>query len=356
MEKTADEVLVFVQAAADVPYALGLCNDASRSGSRVHLVVVTVESVYDFLVSLGLDAVSVDFIPCLLLSYPRQPWRILQVRPALSRLFRQLFAGRKYSKAYFFCAQHDVVTPYFIRRLAETTPVFVADHYGMPMRNEVRWPLRVVLRWLYLRVVTGVWFDFAEAEQVSTSYWISTFRTERLGIKTIRLQPCAPLLLTTGLWLGGGKEPTVLFLDDDHEKSPEMLDYSQTVLTLVQTLRDRGVKVCLKAHPRSGYSKCLAPLNLPTLPAGCPVELLDIRNMAAVISLNSLGLARTAKEGQLGLSILDIVAFRSEEVREWWRRWIDRHSDNRVLYPKNLEELVELVIQSPVLQGELRVQ
>jgi hypothetical protein len=350
-----DEILVFVQAAADVTYALSLCNESAKSGSRVRLVVVNVKSVFDFLVSLGLDFVSVDFIPYVLLRYPRLPWGPFAVRLKLAKIYRELFINRPPSSIYFFCSEFDAITPYFIRRLATTTSVFVADHYGMSVRRGRRWPMSVLLRWLYLRVATGVSFDFAEAEQTSTSIWISVFRSESLGVEAAQLRPSSWRLKTTD-WLSDVRPPMVLLLDDDCENSPETSNYGPTILDLVHTLRERGISVCLKAHPRSGYSMCLAPLNLPTLPAGCPVELLDISKMSAVIALNSLGLSRTAKEGLLALSLLDIVAFRSAGVREWWRCWIDRHSNGRVLYPRSLGELVELVTKNACPQAELRTQ
>ncbi len=346
------ETVVFIQAPADVAYALSVRGDCQVARSRVRFVVVNVKSVYDFLISLQLDSVSIDYIPYVLLPFPRLPWRVLRVRRRLSKIYKELFANRQCSSVYFFCTQFDAVTPYFIRRLAATAPVLLADHYGMRPRRGQHWPFKVFIRWFYLLLATGVCFDFSEAEQSSIPTWISNFRPEMFGIRMIELQPCSPRLLPTAPWLGRALRPMVLLLDDDHENWPEVAGYGSTILNLLQTLNKRGVCVCLKAHPRSGYSRCLECLDLPTLPAGCPVELLDLGEMTAVIALNSLGLARTAKEGLEAISLLDIVAFRSEEVREWWRRWIDHHSGGRVRYPKSLPELAEMVMQGPLPQDD----
>ena len=140
--------VVFIQAPADVAYALALCEQAEARHGPVLLVVVNVKSLYDYLVTVRLPVAGIHFIPYLLQPLPVLPWKVWCLKARLSQIRRQLFKGKDIGAVYFFSRHSDAVTPYFLRRFSRGTRVFLADHYHLQYGPGPRWTPRLLLKWL----------------------------------------------------------------------------------------------------------------------------------------------------------------------------------------------------------------
>ena len=343
-KKPVEIIAVFVQAAADTGYALTICDRATKRGATVLLIVVLVRSLYEYLLDIPLGSVELYFVPYLLQPMPRSPWALFDAHRQLASHYSSIFRNRSVAEAWFFCAQWDAVTPYFLRRLSRTTQIFLADHYCMPEVREKRWPLRLFVKWLFLRLATGVSFDFCKEklETGSEVVWRTTFDPSMCRTKRVEITPrwsCIPLPVTVAL-------PTVILMDSNEDVSPVITEYRSIVSAVLANLSSRKINVLLKVHPRVGCSAFLKAYNLPALPAGCPLELFDIGGIRAVIGVSSLGLAAIAKLGYPAVSLLYLIDFRDEDSRTFWREWLDRHSDGKVQYPQSIPEVVEIIDKS----------
>jgi len=335
-------IVIFVQAAADAGYAFAICERAARQKTPVLIIVILVRSLYEYLIDIPLANVEIHFVPYLLQPMPRLPWTLIRAHRQLSSFYSSIFKGRLVAEVWFFCVQWDAVTPYFLRRLSATAPIYLADHYQMPEVRETRWPVRLAVKWLFLRMATGVSFDFCR-ETVATSsekVWRTTFDESIFGAKKIELAPrwaCLPLP-------AGSHRPAVVFMDSNDELSQGMSGYKAVVSALLAGFDARNIDVFLKFHPRVGGSSFLGKFNLPSLPAGCPLELFDLSGVIAVIALNSLGLAAVAKLGYTAVSLLYLMEFDEEAKRTFWRSWLDRHSDGKILFPQSASEVFSVIV------------
>ncbi|HWE52231.1 MAG TPA: hypothetical protein VG273_20720 [Bryobacteraceae bacterium] len=252
--------------------------------------------------------------------------------------FAAVFGERQVIRAYFSCAQFDAVTPYFLRRLQKDARIFLYDHYHMPEVREKRWIPRLAAKWLILRFVTGVSFGFCKEtlDSGSDTIWRTTFDAGLLNAREIVISPkwsCLPLPPISA--------PFVIIMDSNDEPSP--FGYADLMGDLIANLRSRNINIVLKAHPRSGCSPFLSKFNLPELPAGCPIELFDIHDVAAVIGITSLGLAAVAQLGHTAVSLLYLLRFRDEDSLEFWREWMDRHSGGKIRFPKSFSALLPMI-------------
>src|SRR5258708_6974527 len=96
---------IFVQAPADLAYALTICHMAAKRGAAVVMSIVLVRSVYEFLRGIPLGDVDVCFIPYPLQPMPRTPWALFRAHRELSMQLVSLTAGRNITEAYFFCTE-----------------------------------------------------------------------------------------------------------------------------------------------------------------------------------------------------------------------------------------------------------
>jgi hypothetical protein len=342
-QKSAATV-VFIQAPADVAYAITICEAARGSGSAVVLIVVNVRSVYEYLVEAQLPDIVVHFVPYLLQPMPRWPWSLWGARLALARHFAAALADRNIAEAWFFCVDWDAVTPYFLKRLPFNTQIFLADHYGMTEPREKRWTWKLAVKWFYLRIVTGIDFGFCREtlETGNGKVWRTTFDPRVLKAQRVQIAPSFSRFPLPGRI----QLPFVILMDANDESSSDISGYAEVVAALITELRSRKVDIVLKAHPRTGCSAFLNAFRLPALPAGCPLELFDTSGASAVIGINSLGLAAIAKLGQTAISLLDLITFRDEEPRRFWRKWMARHSDQKVLFPRSQSEALDMVTKN----------
>lgn len=333
-------VAVFVQAPADLAYAITISDDAVRRGANVVLIVVNVRTVYDYLLANPMPGVELFFVPYLLQPLPRSPWGLLRARRQLGEYFRAAFRGELVSEAWFFCTEWDAVTPSFLKRLGAAR-VFLVDHYGMNEPLETRWPLRLFIKWAYLRLITGISFGFCkETREAGTArVWRTAFDPSLVRAVKATATPTHGRFPLPAQF----RPPIVIFMDANDESSPDITGYPAAATTLLNELRSRQVTVILKSHPRQGASPFLEQFSLPGLTPGCPLELYDLRQVAAVVGINSLGLAAAGKLGCTAISLLYMIGFRDESGRNFWREWMDRHSGGSVRFPRSLAETLELM-------------
>ena len=327
--------VVFVQAPADLIYALGVCERAVKPLTSVILVIVNVRSVYDYVVTLNLPVARVAFVPYILEPLPFSPWGLWKARKTLIRQYDDLFGGLRIECVYFFCALSDAVTPYFLVRLAMDSPVFLVDHYNIPEIERPGWTavkaVRAIIKRLLLRAVTGVSFQVLSDGD-------TTFIPADYGIKNGRISPSVSYLA-----IPAGLEAQILILDSNDHYDLDTADYARQLSTVLNELARQGKSVCLKEHPRAGHSSFLDAFNLRMLPSGCPLELFDLRGFTAAVSISSTALATAAKQGCAAISLLYVIKFTNEATVRLYREYLDQQSENRILYPRSVAEAIEMI-------------
>ncbi len=227
-----------------------------------------------------------------------------------------------------------MVTPYFIRLIARSAPVYLAEHNDVSDPIEKRWPPKLILKWLLLRFITGVSFRFWNGRD-------TTFDPSRYGVPKVRISP-SPSRFT----LPAEARSKVILMDSNEQENPDLKEYSSAICEFLSELGRSGIDLCVKGHPRLGHSQCLDRFQAPFLPTGCPIELFDLTDAIAVISIFSHGLAAAAKQGCRAISLLYVVSFHNQKTVEYYREYLDEKAGGLIQYPRSLAEAVEMVRQA----------
>lgn len=339
--------VVFLQSPADASRAITLSRLAKDRGMDTVFVVVNVKSLYEFLAA-ALPSVAIYFVPHILQPMPRTPWGLFLVWRRLRKYYALALCGRRITEAWYFCGEADAVTPYFLKRLSASTRIFIDDHYKLPEVRERKWTPYLALKWLYLRIATGVSFGFCRElrDAGGRKIYRTSFDPAECGALPASSEPTISCFQLPVQF----HPPVVILMDANDQDSSDIDRYADEVSTLIAELRSRNISILLKAHPRTGSSQFLENFQLTSLPSGCPLELFDMNEISAVIALNSMGLSAAARMGIAAISLLYIVAFKHEENREYWREWIDRHSNQKVRFPVSICEAVDMIAGRPSVQ------
>jgi hypothetical protein len=134
-----------------------------------------------------------------------------------------------------------------------------------------------------------------------------------------------------------------IMMDSHEEGRPDFPNYAEVLSEVLAALKKCNVEVIIKGHPRSGHSPFLDRLQLPSLPAGCPLELFDTSGVGAVFGVVSLGLAAVALQGTRAISLLYLINFPDEKSRTFWRTWMDLHSGGNVVFPNSIAEAIDQI-------------
>ena len=338
-------VNIFVQAAADVAFALSVC-DARGPDGDVRLFVVHVESLYRYVKSLDLKNASVFFIPYVLDGIPANPLEVIRRRRLLAAVYRAHFAGRKPSEVIFFCTSFDAVTAYFVTRLSRTSRVSLIDHYHLAEDRLPRWSPRCMALWLLYKAMTGVSFYFCQDDCQGKRCSYTGFEYAKWGIRSVPLEEIGDVTPKCRVPLPAGGNPAVLFMESNYANSAEFEDYQSTIEEVVGVLRAHDYRVYIKPHPRLGYSPFLDRLDVTVLPGDVPAEFFDPRTFCATIALDSYGLVRIAGGSpRVLVSLVDVVRYTDPVRQERMRSNLCLRGAGQIRFPNSIDEVVAILLE-----------
>ena len=334
-------VAVFVQAAADLAYALSIYDARHRERKPVELFV-RARSVYEFVRGLPLDGARVGLLEDGFTSFPKTPRAILGARNRLRASYGERFEEAP-GEAYFFTPLMDVTTSYFVSRLASRCPVFLADHYRLRDPRLTRWGPKTLAKWSLLKFITGVSFAFCVREELDCATY-PVLPHEQFEIK--RLEPQIDRDVVERFRFRIESVPgrtAVLFVWDDEEVR-FLRDPQESFRWMTNCLLGQGFRVYVKPHPRLGHPGFLDRMNVRILPAGVPAEFLDLGQFDLRVGVDSLALARTAvASGSPSVSLVNVVGFRDSDTPGKIRHWLDQHAEGQIVYPGTATEFISML-------------
>ena len=334
-------VAIFVQAPADLAFALSIYDAKRREGKPVELFV-RARSIYEFVRGLPLDGAGVSLLEDGFTSFPKTPRGILGARSRLRATYRGHFQTVP-GEAYFFTPLMDVTTGCFVSRLARRSPVFLADHYRLRDPQLTRWGPKTWAKWSLLKFITGVGFTFCVREEIDRAAY-PVLPHERFGIELI--EPHIDPHVVERYRFRTGPAPgraALLFVWED-EGVRFLQEPRESFRWMVDCLLRQGFRVYIKPHPRLGHPGFLDRMNVRILPAGVPAEFLDLKQFDVRVGVDSLALARTAVvSGSPSVSLVNVVGFRDPATPARIRQWLDQHAEGRILYPDTEAEFLSLL-------------
>lgn len=334
-------IAIFVQAAADLVYALSIYDARHRERKPVELFV-RARSICEFVRGLALDGARVRLLEDGFTSFPKTPRAILGARNRLRASYGERFEETP-GEAYFFTPLMDVTTSYFVSRLAGQCPVFLADHYRLQDPRLTRWGPKTLAKWSLLKLITGVSFAFCVREELDRATY-PVLPREQYGIELLEPQIDPDVVERHRFRIDSVPGRTaVLFVWDDEEVR-FLRDSRESFRWMTNCLLGQGFRVYIKPHPRLGHPGFLDRMNVRILPAGVPAEFLDLEQFDVRVGVDSLALARTAvASGSPSVSLVNLVGFRNSATRGKIQRWLDQHAEGQIVYPGTATEFVSLL-------------
>ena len=332
---------IFVQAPADLPFALSIYDDKHRQGKPVELFV-RARSIYEFVRGLPLDGAVVSLLDDGFTSFPKTPRAIVRVRSRLQATYRAHFQAVP-GEAYFFTPLMDVTTSCFVSRLARRCPVFLADHYRLRDPELTRWGPKTWAKWSLLKFITGVGFAFCVRDEIDRAIY-AVLPHERFGIKLIEphIDPRVVERYRFRTHPAPGRAALLFVWDDDEVGF--LREPRESFRWMANCLLGQGFRVYIKPHPRLGHPGFLERMNVRILPAGVPAEFLDLEQFDVRVGVDSLALARTAvASGSPSVSLVNVVGFRDSTTPGRIRQWLDQHAQRQILYPGTEAEFISLL-------------
>jgi len=343
------QIDIFVQAAADLAYALTLY-ERKHKANAIRFLVSTSTDLYEHILALRLPGAEVLFIPNFLLPFPRYPWTLIRKRFQFERLYRRIYTRRFVQEAYFFCPLWDEITAAIAVRVARRAPVFLIDHYRLATTRDFRWSVQDMLHWLVYRITTGQSFYlWKQPDRIGVVSFVG-LDYEKFGIASLALEVERQVVSKYKVRPRVETRPAVLLFEGAEADSAEFVDYVPTITRLISKLQDRGYAVYVKPHPRLGFSTFLESLRVRFLQAAIPAEFVDFSPFEAVIGVTSLALSAASRYGAgKVISLIDVIRFSDTGRVPGWKKHLADHGGERIMYPNSIAEV------TAILDGVLEV-
>ena len=136
------------------------------------------------------------------------------------------------------------------------------------------------------------------------------------------------------------KKPFILILSSKEDDGIIKVHSSTKKIFLYILHQFKTEDFFLKAHPRIGPATFLSHYNINVIPSFVPIEFIDFTNCKLVIGLNSIALSNIASKGIRVLSLINLIDFSSEHIRQNFIHYLNTNCTNyKIDYPNSFNSL-----------------
>ena len=341
IDKDRYDIIVFIQAPADLRYALSIYE--KNKEKDVLLCVVNVKSIFRYLCDLSIPNVSVFFIKPIFYSL-KKPLSISKARKEFRALL-SVFNSILFDEIYFFSRIDDWVTCGLIGNLSNKGKnIFYRKHYDdfglskISKKTLYYWKAQIHSK--IASFLTGV--DFISrfyGKPLEFCFWKYSIMEEKQNDNILIDQKYFYEIKKIE-----NKKNILFFL------TPEDLDFITentkahllNVLSRLKTNSDYNL--CLKGHPRIGTPEELFPYFDFVLPNYIPSEFIDYTKFLIVIGVGTAALAYPIKLG-IGIKVFSIVndlEFKNINNKIGYRKYLNELTSNQIKYA-SLEDIEKLL-------------
>jgi hypothetical protein len=329
----------FCSAYNDISFILFQLEKSNFSTSLVY--VVNNLGIYQFLLSLNVSDLSVHFIETKLKkSYNPLNW--LEEFYFLNFQFG-LELKQIRSKTIFLSATfYDCLSMFAAGRLKNYNKLYLwfapeSDEFRL-CHQKISDKLRTLLYRVPIQTYNSVGSNVSGLSSKFTNQHISQVKSFQ-KIDLIDIQSKYAFKFTS-------EKPYVLILSSKEDEGVEHVYHSTKNIFLKIIDFCKNEKLLLKSHPRLGPSNFLSQFKFHFLPENIPLEFLDLQDCKLVIGTNSIALAHIADRGIISVSLLKMMDFYTEDVRNSYIKYLNVNNKNQLIkYPENLD-ILKLLIQN----------
>ena len=343
IKKDRYDIIVFIQAPADLRYALNIYK--KNEGKDFLFCIVNVEGVYKFVKDLPLQKTEIIFIEYIRYSL-KKPLSIFKAK-AKFNLLREVFNSISMREVYFFSRIDDCLTGGIIGQILKNKNinVFYYNHYddkGLQKIN--RFSFYYLKSWLHSKIlfyITGSLFI--------SRYYGKTLEFAFWKYKIKEIRPDNKI----------GIEENFLYVlndvDINHKNilfflTPEDLDFitKESKIKLI-SLIDRiskieNVDLYLKGHPRSGTPNEVKLYFNHIIPDYIPAEFIDYKNIFLIIGLGTTALTYpiNLNINKNVVSIVKNIDFKDNNNQSLYIKFLNELTNNQIKYA-SLEDIEKLL-------------
>lgn len=331
------EIILLCSAPADIPHVLSLYHE-NRKKFNISIIVTNVYNVYKFLVSLALDLSRLDFIAYSKNFSLYNPIVILKEKIRLQLYYNKYFTDLPDVDVYFFSHFYDWITFSFVGKLSITQTVYFIDHYDHILSsNTQQTTIKDKIRLVLFEFITGVklrWFYSGTIKKLEFLY--ENFKIKRIVSKDIN----EDIFEMYSQKVYSDARASILLLESDLSVDERYESYQETIFNIIEVLVNNGFNVCLKPHPRLGYSKILEKHIYMKLPDYIPGEFIDVSDFTAIIGVSTVLLATLARYKKVKVySVLDLFKIKNKKDKELMRKYLVKMSDNKITFINKFKDL-----------------
>lgn len=333
------DILIFVQAAADLRYALDII-DKNRN-KKVQLYIIHVKGIFDFVSSLSLENVQIYFQDYFGLKI-KDFRTYLKVKKKLSFFWEKEFSGNNYDLVYFFSRFYDFHTASIIVKL-DSKKIVYYDHYDTTSIINDQEVGKLSLAYFKNKYIALVVSLISNANFISiyrrrylefnyNKYGIERYlNTEQIKVnKQFKYRISKPKL-----------KNKIVFLLSPDELNMITKDALLQLKEIIFFLKKEGYILCLKGHPRLGNPELFSDLFDEYIPNYVPTEFLYYTEFKFAIGLISSGLVYPSLLKQFKVySVVNLLEFNNEKDKRFFSNFLKEHSENNVIFVKKIKDIL----------------
>lgn len=336
------DILLFIQAPADLPYALDIYKQNEQK-KRILIYVINVKSVFEFVKSLKLKNIDIFFTEAVKYSI-KKPLSIIKAKQKYKKIYQEI-TKISVSQVYFFSRIEDLTTCGLIGSLSRNKDIKIFyckynDDFGL---IEI---LKNSLYYLKARLHNKIHYFITKEKFVCRYYGKSNeFAVWEYPIMEIDNSKKNIDIDVSYLYNKGLQAKSILFLLSPEDISC-MSDKSIVDLILfLKNLKSKGLFLCLKGHPRLGTSKIIETYFDLILPNYVLSEFIDYQYIKAVIGLASTGLIYTTNTqiNTQSYSIIKSIIMNNLHQKNLWIKYLNEMTNFRINYT-SLNQLEQVLI------------
>jgi hypothetical protein len=333
------DILIFVQAAADLRYALDII-DKNRN-KKIQLYVIHVKAIYDFVSSLNLQNVKIDFQDYF--SFKVKDVRTyLKVKKKLSVFWKKEFSGNSYEAIYFFSRFYDFHTASIIVKLGNKNVIYY-DHYDTASIINDQKVDKFSLLYFKNKYIAQVVSLISGADFISVHRKrYLEFNYKKYGIER-RLITKLVKVNTEFKYSTTRSEQSnnVIFLLSPDELDMITKDAHLKLKEIIFFLKNQGYKLYLKGHPRLGTPEFYLDFFHEEIPNYVPTEFLSYEEFSFTIGVISSGLVYPSLLNEHKVySVVNLLEFNINKDKRFFSDFLKEHSKNNVIFVKKPSDLV----------------
>lgn len=328
--KIRNELFIFCQAPADVPYVLSIY-EKNYLKCTITIYIINVENIFNFLKGLNLKLKNLIFIPYTHGSF-KNPANIFKERRRINSLKKIYFNGVHSSQVYFFSRFEDWLTASFIKSLSKTNTIYYCDYYDFSSELFKKRGLNIksILLKAFLYFLTGTIFKFEIIEKLPefdySKYLINKIEP---NINRIVFEKYAYSFHNKFESI-----PSVLFFIAPCDSTIyNCISYKKMLIDIVLFFKISNWNVIVKGHPRKGVpNEILSNVHFE-IPSYIPAEFINIQGFTICLGIDTAAIAFFAKNTSLpSFSLINLFEFNNLDRAESYKQYLSELSDYKLKF------------------------